>query len=65
MGGGGRGQVESIVDKQNSFELWHIFQLFYYFNRRLPLTKGLLPMPDGETSPTAKKNITKKALWTF
>ena len=61
----GVGEVESIVDKQNSFELWQIFQLFYYFKRRLPLTKGLLPVPDGETPPTAKKNITKKPLWTF
>ena len=47
--------IESIVDIQNSFELLCIFQLVYYVNGRLPLTNGLLPVPDGETPPGAKK----------
>ena len=47
--------IESIVDIQNSFELLRIFQLVYYLNGRLPLTNGLLPVPDGETPPGAKK----------
>ena len=40
-----------IVNIQNSFELLHIFQLFYYLHCRLPLTSGLLPVPDEETPP--------------
>ena len=47
--------IESIVDIQNSFELLRSFQLVYYLNGRLPLTNGLLPVPDGETPPGAKK----------
>ena len=47
--------IESIVDIQNSFELLRIFQLVYYLNGRVPLTNGLLPVPDGETPPGAKK----------
>ena len=50
MGGGGGG-VELLVNIQNSFELLHIFQLFYYLHCRLPLTSGLLPVPDEETPP--------------
>ena len=49
-------RVKSIIDMQNSFERLHIFQFFYYLNGRLPLTNGLLPVPDGEILPSAKKN---------
>ena len=49
-------RVESIIDIQNSFECLHIFQFFYYLNGRLPLNHGLLPVPDGEILPSAKKS---------
>ena len=41
--------IQSIVEIENSVELLRIFQMLYYFNVRLPLTNGLLPVPDGET----------------
>ena len=47
--------VEPIVDIRNSLKLLCIFQLFYYLNGCLPLTSGLLPVPNGETPPGAKK----------
>ena len=39
-----------------------MFQLFYYFNRRPPLTNGLLPIPDGET-PDSSEKISIKTLY--
>ena len=42
--------VKSIVDIEECIELLKLFQLFYYFHGRLPLTNGLLLSPDGETS---------------
>ena len=41
--------VKSIVEVEDGIELLKLFQVFYYFNGRLPLTNGLLPIPDGET----------------
>ena len=49
-GGGGveRGQAKSLLEIENGFDVLHIFQIFYHFNRRLSLTNGLLDVPDGE-----------------
>ena len=33
--------------------------MLYYFNECFPLTNGLLPVPDGETSPGAEKYLLK------
>ena len=38
------------------------FQMFYYFNGRLPLTNGLLIVPDGET-PDGTEKINLKLLY--
>ena len=53
--------VKSIVEVEDSIELLKLFQVFYYFNGRLPLTNGLLPIPDGETLDGSEK----KSLKTF
>ena len=53
---------QSIVEIEDSTELLYVFQMFYYFNGRLPLTNGLLPVPDGET-PEGSVKISLKALY--
>ena len=55
-------RVQSIVEIENSVELLCTFQMFYYFNRRLSLTNGLLPVPDGET-PEGSEQISIKTLY--
>ena len=47
--------VKSIVEIEECIELLKLFQLSYYFNGRLPLTNGLLPIPDEETPDGSKK----------
>ena len=56
-----RWEVESIVDIKTSFELLHIFQLFYYCNGRLSLPMDFYQFLM-EKPLQAPKNITKKAL---
>ena len=41
--------IISIVEIEDLIELLRLFQLFYYRSGRLPLTNGVLPIPDGET----------------
>ena len=53
--------VKSIVKIEDRIDLLELFQLFYYFNGRLSLTNGLLPLSDGET-PDGSKNISLKNL---
>ena len=53
--------VKSIVKIEERSELLKLFQLFYYFNGRLLLTNGLLPISDGET-PDGSKSISLKNL---
>ena len=55
-------EVKSIVEIEDCIELLKLFQLFYYFNGRLPLTNGLLPIPDGET-PDGSEKISLKNLY--
>ena len=52
--------IMSIVDVENSVEVLLYFETFYYFNSRLLLTTGLLPMPDGKTFPAAEKISLKR-----
>ena len=46
--------VKSLLEIDNTYDLLRIFQMFYHFNGRLPLTNGLLIVPDGETSDRAE-----------
>ena len=55
-------RVQSIVEIEDSIDLLCIFQVFYYFNGRPPLTNSLLPVPDGET-PEGFKKISLKTLY--
>ena len=41
--------IISVVEIEDLIELLRLFQLFYYRSGRLPLTNGVLPIPDGET----------------
>ena len=52
-------RVKSIVEIEDCIEILKFFQLFYYFNRRLPLTNDLLPIPDWKT-PDGSKTISLK-----
>ena len=54
--------VKPILEIEDSIELLNLFQLFYYFNRRLPLTNGLLPIPKEET-PNGSEKISIKTLY--
>ena len=47
--------TKSLLEIENAYELLNIFQMFYYFNGRLPLTNGLLIVPDGEVSEVTEK----------
>ena len=54
--------VQSIVEIEDSVEHLCVFEMFYYFNGRLPLTNGLLLVPDGETTEGPEK-ISLKSLY--
>ena len=51
-----------MLEIENAFDLLHIFQMFYHFNGRLPLTNGLLVAPDRET-PEQSEKISLKDLY--
>ena len=55
-------RAQPIVEIENSIELLRIFQMFCYFNRRLPLTNGLLSVPDDET-PERSEKMSMKTLY--
>ena len=55
-------RAQPIVEIENSIELLRIFQMFCYFNRRLPLNNGLLPVPDDET-PERSEKMSMKTLY--
>ena len=40
--------VKSLLEIDNIYDLLCVFQIFYHFNNRLPLTNGLLIVPDSE-----------------
>ena len=54
--------TKSLLEIENAYELLTFFQMFYYFNRRLPLTNGLLIFPDGET-PKGTEKINLRLLY--
>ena len=41
--------AKSLLEIENAYELLTVSQMFYYLNGRLPLTNGLLIVPDEET----------------
>ena len=47
--------LQGNIEIENYVELLCVVQMFYYYNGRLPLTNGLLPVPDGETPPSSEK----------
>ena len=54
--------VKLVVEIEDSVAVLCIFQMFYYCNKRLPLTNGLLVIPDGET-PSCSEKISLKFLY--
>ena len=48
-------EAKSLLEIENEFDLLHIFQMFHHFNDRLPLTNGLLVVPDGEMPEGSRK----------
>ena len=51
--------TKSLLEIENAYELLTNFQMFYYFNGRLPLTNSLLIIPDGEVPEGTEKIILK------
>ena len=47
--------AKPLLEIENAYELLNTFQMFYYFNGRLPLTNSLLIAPDGETLEGTEK----------
>ena len=47
--------VQSITEIQDVHHLLTIFQMFYYLNGRLPITNGLIFVPNGEVSEGMEK----------
>ena len=54
--------TKSLLEIENAYELLTIFQMFYYFIGRLPVTNGLLIVPVGET-PEGTEKINLKLLY--
>ena len=52
----------NLLEIENSVELLSTFQLFYHKNDRLPLTNGLLVVPDGEL-PEGEEKVNLKNLY--
>ena len=53
-------EIALVVYVQNYIVPLQCFEFFYYFNGHLPLTNGLLPVPGGETHPSAEKISLKR-----
>ena len=54
--------VKNILDIENSLELLNIFQTFYHTAGRLPLSNGLLIVPDGDV-PVGEDRVNMKSLY--
>ena len=57
--------AKCLLEIENACEMLTTFQMFYYFNGRLPLTNGLLIVPDGETPQGTEKIKLKRLYETF
>ena len=58
----GWGFINNILEMDNPVELLSAFQLFYHKNSRLPLTNGLIVVPDGDV-PEGEQKINFKNLY--
>ena len=58
----GEGGGKSLLEVKDTFDLLCIFQMFYHHNGRLPLTNGLLIIPDGDT-PERSEKVSLKLLY--
>lgn len=56
--------VKNIKDVENSLDLLNIFQTFYQITGCLPLSNGLLVVPDGE-APPGEDRVNMKSLYMF
>ena len=54
--------VKNIKDVENSLDLLNIFQTFYQITGCLPLSNGLLVVPDGE-APPGEDRVNMKSLY--
>ena len=54
--------VKSLLEVENVYELLTVFQMFYYLNRRFPLTNDLLIVADGVV-PEGEEKINLKQLY--
>ena len=54
--------VRNILDIENSLELLNIFQTFYHATSRLPLSNGLLIVPDDD-APAGENTVNMKSLF--
>ena len=54
--------IKKVTDVQDAKEIMNIFQNFYSLHGRLPLSNGLLIVPDGEPAPGENK-INMKQLY--
>ena len=55
-------RVKKITDVENSLDLMNIFQTFYQATGRLPLSNGLLAVPDGDPPP-GEDRVNMKSLY--
>ena len=56
------GEQKKIPDVENSLDLINIFQTFYQITGRLPLSNGLLVVPDGDPPP-GEDRVNMKSLY--
>ena len=54
--------ARNILDIEHSLELLNIFQTFYHTTGRLPLSNGLLIVPDGD-APAGENKVNMKSLF--
>ena len=57
--------VINLLEIDNTLKLLSTFQLFYHNNGRLPLTNGLLIVPDSEVPEGKEKLILKICMKCF
>ena len=54
--------IKRIIDVKDAEDFMNIFQTFYQLTDRLPLSNGLLVIPDGDPPP-GEKRVNMKSLY--
>ena len=54
--------IKRIIDVKDAEDFVNIFQTFYQLTDRLPLSNGLLVIPDGDPPP-GEKRVNMKSLY--